>query len=241
MTPEATKHAGATEFLAVIPAYREASRIGEVVRAVRAEGLGALVVDDGSDDGTAEAARAAGAEVLQHERNRGKGTALATGFARARELGVEAVVTLDADGQHDPSEAPRFIEAYRRTGMPVLMGNRMAVPRGMPPIRRWTNRFMSWILSREMGQYVPDTQCGFRLFRCDLLPFIEARCAGFAAESEILLHVAARGIRIGSVRVTTIYAGQKSSVSPLRDTYCFFRMLFAHRAQRRRRPRRRPV
>ena len=223
-------------FVVIMPAYQEVRHIAEGVRALRGADAVVVVVDDGSTDGTAEAAEAAGAVVLRHAENRGKGVALSTGFAWARERGANAVVTMDADGQHDPAEVPRFLETYQRTGIPVLVGNRMWHPRGMPPIRRWTNRFMSRVLSRKMGQYVPDTQCGFRLYRCDLLPFVEAHYAGFAAESEILLHVAACGIRIGSVRIATIYRGEKSSISPLRDTFRFFRMLLAHHAQRARRP-----
>lgn len=217
---------------AVIPAFHERSRIGDVVQQVRVCLPDILVVDDGSGDGTAEEAEAAGAVVIRHPQNRGKGVALQTGFEEARKRGYEAAVTLDADGQHLPSEIPAFIEAYRRTGIPVLIGNRMWNAAGMPFVRRCTNRFMSWLLSREMGQYVPDTQCGFRLFRCDVIPFVQAHSERFAAESEILLHVAARRIRIDSVRISTVYGDEKSKIHPLADTVRFFRMLRAFRRGR---------
>lgn len=224
----------AGRFCVVIPAYREQGRIGRVVVEAARHGADVVVVDDGSPDGTGAEAESAGARVLRHETNRGKGMALSTGFEHARTNGYTAVITLDADGQHDPAEIPKFIEAYRRTGIPVLVGNRMWNPGGMPPIRRLTNRFMSWMLSREMGQYVPDTQCGYRLFRCDVIPFVEAKSERFAAESEILLHVASRGIRIGAVRITTIYGDEKSKINPIPDTVRFWRMLQAHRRTRRR-------
>ncbi|MBU1694138.1 MAG: glycosyltransferase family 2 protein [Verrucomicrobia bacterium] len=216
----------------VIPAYREEKRIGEVARVVRAEGWDLIVVDDGSDDRTAEVAGQGGAMVIRHERNLGKGIALNDGFVYAREHGVEVVVTLDADGQHRPEEIRRFVEAYVRTGIPVLIGNRMADTRGMPRIRRWTNRFMSWWLSRLMGQYVPDTQCGFRLYRSDVIPYIEASSERFAAESEILLHVARRGIRIGAVPISTVYGDERSKVNPLADTIRFFRMIRRYRSEK---------
>lgn len=222
-------------FCAVIPAFFEEPTIRPIVECVRALGLDVVVVDDGSGDATAAQAEAAGAAVVRHPENRGKGVALKTGFEWARRHGYEAAVTLDADGQHDPAEIPRFIDSYLRTGIPVLIGNRMWNPRGMPPVRYWTNRIMSALLNRQMGQYVPDTQCGFRLIRCDLVPFVSARAERFAAESEILLRMAERGIRIGSVRIATIYGEEKSAIRPMADTVRFLRMILAYRRGRRRR------
>jgi glycosyltransferase involved in cell wall biosynthesis len=222
------------KFCVIIPAFHEESRIGAVVRAVREQGLDVLVVDDGSGDRTAAEAGAAGAKVIVHPQNMGKGVALNTGFTHAGESGYSAVITMDADGQHAPGEAKNFIEAYVRTGLAVLIGNRMADVETMPRIRRWTNQFMSWMLSRVMGQYVPDTQCGYRLYRCDVLPFVSARSERFAAESEMLLHVAARGIRMGSVRVSTIYADEKSKINPLTDTFRFISMILRYRKELRR-------
>ncbi len=221
-----------TKGCAIIPAYREQGRIGEVVRRVLEVIRPVVVVDDGSPDRTAEEAEAAGAVVLRHGRNRGKGEALQTGFRYAQERGFEFLVTLDADGQHAPSDIPRFLAAYARTGLPVLVGNRMDDPRTMPLVRRWTNRFMSAYLSREMKQAVPDTQCGFRLYRCDALPAAPPEASGYAAESEILLRLAARGVRIGAVPITIIYRDEVSKIRPLRDTLRFFRMVRRFRRQR---------
>ncbi len=216
----------------VIPAYHEAGRIGPVVEAVRRHCPDVFVVDDGSSDATAEEARRAGATVLQHAQNQGKGAALSTGFQTVRERGFDAVITLDADGQHDPAMIPAFIEAYARTGLPVLVGNRMADVAHMPRPRKWTNRFMSYLLSRMMGQYVPDTQCGYRLYRCDVIPLISAQSGRFAAESEVLLHVAKRGLRIGAVRISTIYGDEQSKINPMADSLRFIAMLWRHRKLR---------
>ena len=213
----------------VIPAFNEAARIGPVVRGACAYGSPVLVVDDGSTDGTAEAARAAGAEILRHDVNRGKGAALCTGFQEALRRNCEVVVTMDGDGQHDPAELAGFLEAYQRTGIPVLLGNRMGEPKAMPILRLLTNRGMSWLLSRLMGHYIPDTQCGFRLYQRDVLPLVMAESAGYAAESEVLLRLAARGVRMDAVRIGTVYAREKSKISPVRDSWQFVRMLVGHR------------
>jgi glycosyltransferase involved in cell wall biosynthesis len=217
----------------LVPAYREAARIADVVKAIRRHAPVVVVVDDGSDDATAEMAERAGATVLRHGTNRGKGAAMHTAFEHARREGYEFVIAMDGDGQHDPEEIPAFVEAYRRSGTPVLVGNRMADPRGMPPIRRLTNRFMSALLSRKMGQRVPDTQNGYRLYRCDVVPTEPLGSQRFAAESEILLWLSERGVKIGSVPTRVIYADEKSKIRPVRDTIRFFSMLRAWNARNR--------
>ena len=138
----------------IVPAYREAGRIAPVVRSILGYCPHVVVIDDGSDDATAEEAGEAGAEVIRHAQNRGKGAALHTGLQYARERGYRLMITMDADGQHDPAAIPHFLSAHSETGCRVLTGNRMASTEIMPLIRRWTNQFMSWLLSREMKQHV---------------------------------------------------------------------------------------
>ena len=174
-------------FCVVIPAFREAERIASVIKRARGHCAHVVVVDDGSPDQTAEVAEAAGATVLRHADNKGKGAALETGFVHAVKSRFDFVITMDADGQHAVADIPAFLAAYREQNVPVIIGNRMAHPRSMPLIRKLTNRFMSWLLSREMGQRVPDTQNGYRLYRCDVLDAVQVSSARFAAESEILL------------------------------------------------------
>lgn len=212
-------------FCVIVPAYQEEDCIGRVVKGIRKYCDHVVVIDDGSTDGTSDEAKKAGAVVIRHETNMGKGTSLNSGFKYALEHGFDFVVTMDADGQHDPDEIPHFIEAYVETGIPVLVGNRMGVCVTMPLVRRLTNRFMSWLLSRKMNQYVPDSQCGFRLYRCDVIPFVSAESERYAAESEVLLCLAERGIRIGSVPIKVIYRNEKSKINPFKDTIRFFAML----------------
>ncbi len=218
----------------VVPAFNESVRLGDVLKRIveHAPGMTVIVVDDGSTDDTSAVARALGADVIRHEKNLGKGAALISGLAHAREKGFELVITLDADGQHDPAAIPRFIDTWRRTRIPVLIGNRMWDRQRMPPVRRWTNGAMSWLLSRLMGVYVADTQCGFRLFRADLLPYMPVASPRFAMESEILLSTAARGIRMDSVRIPVLYGGQVSRVRPFVDTWRFVMMLLRFRRHR---------
>lgn len=219
--------AGGERVCAILPAFNEERRVGEVVREVRALGVDVAVVDDGSTDGTAAAAREAGAVVLEHIRNRGKGMALFTGFEWAREEGYDLALTMDADGQHAPEDIPAFLAARRRTGAAVLVGNRMERARGMPWVRRLTNRWMSRSLSKLMRQWVPDTQCGFRLYHRSAFPS-KAPAKGerrFAAESAELLRLALEGVQIGAVPVQTIYADERSKIRPLRDAARYWWML----------------
>jgi len=219
----------------VIPAFREAARIGAVVRAVREQGFAVVVVDDGSPDATGAEAEAAGATVLRHAGNRGKGAALHTAYEFARAQGFDAVVTMDGDGQHDPADLPALLAAARATGAPVVVGNRMAGAATMPRVRRWTNRSMSWLLGLLMRQRVPDTQCGFRYYRLAVLPTLPPGCARYAAESELLLDLAESGLQIASAPVRAIYGNEQSKINPVVDTLRFFGMMLRRAVRQRQR------
>ena len=211
----------------LIPAYNEEKHIGAVVREVLDYCPDVVVIDDGSPDDTDRVAAEAGATVLEHVHNQGKGAALQTGFDYARANGYDLAITMDADGQHAPSDVPAFLQAYERTHSPVLVGNRMGNVASMPWLRRVVNRFMSGLLSRVMGQHVPDSQCGFRLYHRSAFPAgpYDAHSQRFAAESEILLRLALQGRKIGAVTIQTIYGDEKSKINPVTDTLRFFRML----------------
>ncbi len=211
----------------LIPAYREERHIAAVVREVKEYCPDVFVIDDGSPDDTAKVAAAAGATVLAHVHNQGKGAALQTGFDHARAQGYDLALTLDADGQHAPADIPAFLKAYERTHSPVLVGNRMGNTADMPWLRRFVNRFMSNLLSGVMGQHVPDTQCGYRLYHRSAFPAgpYDPHSRRFAAESEILLRLSLAGRKIGAVAIQTIYGDETSKINPVVDTFRFFRML----------------
>lgn len=217
-------------FCVLICAFNEAEHIEAVVRsALEQHPRRVVVVDDGSSDGTAELADKAGAYVLRNPENLGKGASLKRGFELVREQHCDAVIVVDGDGQHDPREIARFVDAYERTRIPILIGNRMSDTTGMPFIRRWTNRVMAKILNRLVKIYVADPPCGYRFYRTDVLPFIMSHETRFAFEFDVLVRAALRHIRIDSVRVSTIYnRGGRSHVAPLRDAWFLFRVVHHH-------------
>ena len=202
-------------YCVVIPALNAAATIGDLVAKVR--GLDVVVIDDGSTDRTATVAAARGALVISHLRNRGKGHALRTGFEYAVRERYDGVVTLDSDGQHDPAEIPALIQAGEVQHAALVLGSRMANGLAMPAARWRTNRVMSRIISWLAGQPVPDSQCGFRLIRRELLERMHLRAGRFDIESEVVLWAAAERWKIVSVPVTSIYRGGPSHIQPVRD------------------------
>jgi glycosyltransferase involved in cell wall biosynthesis len=212
---------------ALIPAYFEEAQIREVAGRARQQLDLVLVVDDGSTDRTSEEAKAAQVEVERHAKNAGKGAAIKTGLRNllAREA-VEYVLILDGDGQHLPEEIPNFLTEANATGAPLIVGNRMGDLRKMPFVRKMTNRYMSWTISRVIGQRVPDTQCGFRMFHRSLAAeFLKTESAAFDFETEMLAIAARQHCKIGSAPISTIYGDEVSKIHPLRDTMKFFKLL----------------
>ena len=203
---------GSERITAVIPAYQEGPRIGPVVEAV-ARHLPVVVVDDGSTDDTAERAAAAGARVLRQVPNAGKGAALRTGFRDALAAGSIAVVTLDADGQHDPDEISAFLIAFREHRSGLIIGRRDFSE--MPPVRRLSNVLGGVALSVALGRGVPDNQSGFRLIGRELMrAMLTSEEAGFEFEVEMIARCIALGLPIGWVPIRTIYAGEPSHIQP---------------------------
>lgn len=219
--------------LALIPAWNEATRIGPVVEATRAH-LPVLVVDDGSHDDTSAVAEAAAATVVRHPWNRGKGVALMTGFAWALEQDYKAVLTLDADGQHDPADIPKFLAAYEAGAGDLIIGRRDFSQ--MPFPRRYSNPFGSWLLSLALGRRICDNQCGYRLHRRRLLETLNLTSTGFELEVEVIIQAVCQGMRIGWVDIRTIYdTGKVSYFHPLKDTARFLGMVWYAWRQRRQR------
>lgn len=216
---------------AVIPAYNEEKHIGDVVRRTLRELKNVLVVDDGSGDNTADRAREAGAEVVVHAHNRGKGETIKTGFRHWLERQMEFVIILDADGQHRPEEIARFLNAASAGNAKMFVGNRMSDLSSMPFIRRAVNHWMSSRISAVCGQTIPDTQCGFRMLHRDLIPNFLAGADRFEYETEMLILASRNGDRIESVPISTVYSDEVSSIHPVRDTLRFF--ILMHRYKKR--------
>jgi len=218
--------------VAVVPAYEEAARVGAVVAGAKAR-LPVLVVDDGSTDDTAAIAEAAGATVLRQRPNHGKGAALRAGFRWALEQGVDGVVTLDADGQHDPAEIPEFLAARDRTGADLIVGRRDFSR--MPPIRQLSNRLGGLAFSWAVGRQIPDNQSGYRLVSRRLMEAMLASAeSGFEFEVEMITTAIRAGWAIEWVPIRTIYAGEPSHIEPWRHFTSFVRMVRKARATVRR-------
>jgi glycosyltransferase involved in cell wall biosynthesis len=208
--------------IAIIPAFQEGPRIEAVVVAASRH-LPVLVVDDGSSDDTASRAASAGATVLRQEPNAGKGAALRRGFRHAMERDAAAVVTLDADGQHDPDEIPSFLAAFERSHPGLVIGQRDF--RAMPPIRRLSNTVGGAVLSAAVGQRIRDNQSGYRLISRGLLNHLVASDEdGFEFEVEMIARCIALGLPIRWVPIQTIYAGAPSHIEPLRHLTEFVRV-----------------
>jgi glycosyltransferase involved in cell wall biosynthesis len=214
-----------TNVAAVIPAYLEEKHVGDVVRRTLEQLANVVVVDDGSSDRTAEEARNAGADVIVHEQNRGKGESIKSGFRYWLEHGSTYVVILDADGQHLPEEIERFLAAAASGIGELLIGTRMSDVRKMPAVRRIVNRYMSRKISRACGQDIPDTQCGFRMVHRSIIPNLLGGTERFDYETEMLILASRAGCRIASVPISTVYSDEVSSIHPVRDTLRFFKLM----------------
>ncbi len=212
--------------LVLIPAYNEAARIAIVINGA-SKYLPVLVVDDGSGDATAQVSRDNGAEVLRYEPNRGKGAALMAGFRYAMEQGYDAVLTLDADGQHDPDEIPLFLEEFSR-GADLVIGKRDF--RKMPFPRNISNTIGTWSFSNALGQYCPDNQSGYRLHSRRL---VEASLASqetnFEFEVEIIVRCVIAGYQLSWVPIKTIYGDQGSHIRHVRHVLNFYRLVWKTR------------
>jgi len=203
---------------AVIPAFNESPGIATLVRAVRRHMPFVLVVDDGSVDNTAAQAKAAGAAVIRHEKNSGKGAALRTGLSRVFENGFEWAVTLDGDGQHAPEDLPALFQCAEETGARLVIGNRMDEARKMPWRRRRVNRWMSRKLSQRAGRPLPDTQCGFRLIHLQSWTALSLKTDHFEIESEMLMAFLAAKLPVEFVPIRVISRSRGSHIHPLTDS-----------------------
>lgn len=211
---------------AILPAYNAARFLADLIGEIKElhPDLRVLVVDDGSTDNSGEVARQAGAEVLVHDPNQGKGEALKTGYKWAQENNLDWVFTMDSDGQHLPSEMQGFLDAAQEQDVEIVIGTRMAQVQNMPWIRLKTNQFTSWVVSRLAGQRIPDSQNGYRLYRVDCLRGVRLKTKRYDSESEILVRLSRRGFTIGSAPITTVYGDEESSINPFVDTGRFFRL-----------------
>jgi glycosyltransferase involved in cell wall biosynthesis len=195
---------------AVVPAYDAESSVGDVVRALaqiwpwKPPGGAIVVIDDGSSDATSRVAASAGAIVVRHETNRGKGAALRTGFERTLALGATVAVTVDADGQHLPDEAVR-LAMHPAPEEALVLGVRDLVRDGAPKPNRISNGISNFFLSLFSGQELRDTQCGLRRYPLRSVPELGAHDDGYAFEAEVVLRACRAKIPIVQVPIRVHY------------------------------------
>jgi len=219
----------------LIPVYNGAETLEAVLERCKALHLPVIVVDDGSTDGTPDIVAGTGVDhFTRQERNQGKGRALQSGFQLALQAGYDAVVSLDADGQHRPEEAPKFLERFQQGGADILVGNRFGDEeylRRMPWQRVMSNRLSSAVIRSLGGLPVRDVQCGFRLYRLSAVCALEWRSSGFEFETEILLDARRAGCRMDNVPIRCEYpqGTDKSRYNALRDSWRIARVVLRNR------------
>lgn len=209
----------------IIPTYNESNSIAKLVQEIKKQNLEVVIIDDGSSDNTAQIAENNGAVVLRNETNQGKGASLSRGFNYSLESGYEAVITMDGDGQHLPEDIPYFMRLAKYSDSGIVIGNRMQKTKNMPLERILTNKFMSWLISLIAKQTIPDSQCGFRLIKKDVLEKVRLSTTKYETESEILIRGSRLGFKIESVPIKAIYMGKKSSINPFVDTIRFIKFI----------------
>lgn len=212
----------------LIPAYNESERIGAVIDAA-SEYLTVVVIDDGSTDGTAEIAEARGATVIRQSHNQGKGAALKDGFRWAlTQADCTALITLDADGQHDPDEIPRFLDCHNKHQGDLIIGYRDFSK--MPFKRKVANTVGQMSISWAMGQRIRDNQSGYRLVSRRLMAAtLESAESGFEFEIDMVVLCIRRGFRLDWVPIRTIYAGETSHIKPWHHIVNFYRVVLKTR------------
>ncbi len=222
------KHA--EKYAVVIPAYNEAATIGEVAaRALHVVPL-VVVIDDGSNDGTQTALAGSRVVLLANAQNLGKAASLRRGIEYALARGVQAVITLDGDGQHDPCEIPRLIAAHEARPGGIVIGSRLLGRTSIPRPRYYANRFANFWIAWAAGHPIADSQSGFRLYPSEVLGATLSRCdtrASFTFESEILIEAGRRGYATCSLPVRAIYHAQsrRSHFKPVADIARIVRMV----------------
>lgn len=205
----------------ILPAFNEEVSIGSVVLLTRYYADSVIVVDDGSSDRTAEIARKAGAEVIVHEVNKGKGAALKTGFAAADDLGADIIVTMDSDGQHNPAEIPKLIEPIIKGEADMVNGSRYlnGLDKNTPAYRRVGQTILDEVTNLNSGLHITDSQSGFRAFSASTKDIFRFKAQGMAIESEMLADAGKSGLRIAEVEIGVRYDVDCSTEHPIKHGF----------------------
>jgi glycosyltransferase involved in cell wall biosynthesis len=209
--------------LLVIPAFNEEPTLPGLIAAAKGYFHDILVIDDGSSDATTLVSVMGGAMTHRFAENRGKGEALKAAFEYAISQGYDWVFTMDGDGQHAPTDLPNFFPALEHYDL--ILGNRMNDRKGVPLLRRTANFVSSLLVSAACGQWIYDSQTGFRAYSSKLLRAIPLQSSRYELETEVIIKAVRRGFRVGHVTIQTIYAGETSRFKNLQDSLRFLRVV----------------
>jgi glycosyltransferase involved in cell wall biosynthesis len=215
---------------AVIPCFDEGAQIAQTVRAVKKFLPNVLVVNDGSRDQTSRLAAEAGAFLIDHPTNRGKGVALRSGCKWALDKGFWWGLLLDGDGQHAAADIPAFFGCAARTQAAMVAGDRSAETKKMPLLRRLVNAWMTARLSSLTGRRLADSQCGFRLVNLEAWSKLKLAAERFEVESEWLVQFLREGFKVEFIPVQVRYGSEKSSIRPVSDSCRWLRWWLMQRA-----------
>jgi len=216
----------------LIPAYNAGQTLGAVLEKIRPLTMDVIVVDDGSVDQTKRVALEHGVLLLEHPSNLGKGTALRTGFQHVLQKDYQVVITLDADGQHDPSEIPSLLRIFQSIKPDILIASRAMEFDRMTFLRRFWNRLGVKAVARLCHADITDSQSGFRLIRTEILKGVSLLTSGYETELELLIKACKKGFNVLSVPTITprVDGTESSHFRPVTDTWkeckLFLRMLF---------------
>ncbi|MCD6035160.1 MAG: glycosyl transferase family 2 [Rickettsiales bacterium] len=211
--------------IVVIPAYNEEATIREIVESALKQSLKTIIVDDGSTDNTAQLLVDLHVKVLHNHPNQGKAASLLKGIDYALREGAEAIITLDADGQHRPEDIPLFLEKAKTYPNHIIIGSRLHDVTKIPPLRLFANRMANFWISWASGYRIKDSQCGFRLYPATLMRQIHLTAKpheGFVFESEILIEAAKKGVRVVNIPIRALYKEviqRRSYYRPAWDTF----------------------
>lgn len=215
----------------VVPALNEAATIRPLVEGILSHVSHVILVDDGSEDGTADQLEGLSVTLLRHEARRGKAAALVTGMRQALERNAAAVITMDGDGQHRPDDLPAFLGLFAEAPEKILVGARDTGVENSPPLRLFANRFANFWISWASGYPIKDSQCGYRLYPRPVLELVQEKygpAGGFVFESEILIDAARAGHRSLPVSIPALYGGvvqRRSHFRPAADIWQITRMV----------------
>src|SRR3972149_3427510 len=216
----------------LIPAYNAQETLGSVLKKIDPLKGDIMVVDDGSSDETKRAALENGAQLLEHPFNLGKGAALRTGFQYALQKDYQVIITLDADGQHDPAEIPFLLKIFQSVKPDILIASRAAEFGKMTFLRRFWNRLGVKAVARLCHSDITDSQSGFRLIRTEVLKEVDLSTSRFETELELLVKACEKGVSVLSVPINTqkVDGTASSHFRPVADTWMlcklFLRSLF---------------